>query len=132
LKVLHQQALIAIYQEQGDADSVKKIEQQILSQNKRRRSDLSVNMAANQLNAMVAEGNMAEAEKLFRRQVHSLSQTGGGNFYYDVAEPYIRVLIQKGDKNEARRNIDLIRRKLAPQAGGILDAAMNELESAAK
>jgi len=132
LKVLHQQALIAIYQEQGDADSVKKIEQQILSQNKRKRSDLSVNMAANQLNAMVAEGNMAEAEKLFRRQVHSLSQTGGGNFYYDVAEPYIRVLIEKGDKNEARRNIDLIRRKLAPQAGGILDAAMNELETAAK
>lgn len=132
LKVLHQQALIAIYQEQGDADSVKKIEQQILSQNKRKRSDLSVNMAANQLNAMVAEGNMAEAEKLFRRQVHSLSQTGGGNFYYDVAEPYIRVLIEKGDKNKARRNIDLIRRKLAPQAGGILDAAMNELETAAK
>jgi hypothetical protein len=89
-------------------------------------------MAANQLNAMVAEGNMAEAEKLFRRQVHSLSQTGGGNFYYDIAEPYIRVLIEKGDKNEARRNIDLIRRKLAPQAGGILDAAMNELETAAK
>lgn len=132
LKVLHQQALIAIYQEQGDADSVKKIEQQILSQNKRRRSDLSVNMAANQINAMLAEENMAEAEKLFRRQVHSLSQTGGGNFYYDVAEPYIRVLIQKGDKNEARRNIDLIRRKLAPQAGGILDAAINELETAAK
>ena len=132
LKVLHQQALIAIYQEQGDADSVKKIEQQILSQNKRRRSDLSVNMAANQINAMLAEENMAEAEKLFRRQVHSLSQTGGGNFYYDVAEPYIRVLIQKGEKNEARRNIDLIRRKLAPQAGGILDAAMNELETGAK
>jgi hypothetical protein len=131
LKVLHQQALIAIYQEQGDSDSVKKIEQQILSQNKRRRSDLSVNMAANQINAMVAEGDMAEAEKLFRRQVHSLSQTGGGNFYYDVAEPYIRVLIEKGDKNEARRNINLIRRKLAPQAGGILDAAMNELETAA-
>jgi tetratricopeptide (TPR) repeat protein len=130
LKVLHQQALISIYQEQGDLDSVKKIEQQILSQNKRRRSDLSVNMAANQLTAMLEAGNMAEAEKLFRRQVHSLSQTGGGNFYYDVAEPYIRVLVEKGDKGGARRSIDLVRRKLAPEPGGILDASMSELEKA--
>ena len=132
LKVLHQQALISIYQEQGDLDSVKKIEQQILSQNRRKRSDLSVNMAADQLSAMLEAGNMAEAEKLFRRQVYAMSQTGGGNFYYDVAEPYIRVLIQKGDKSEARRSIDLVRRKLAPEPGGILDASMNELERATK
>jgi hypothetical protein len=132
LKVLNQKALISIYQEQGDLDSVQKIEQQILSQNKQRRSDLSVNMAADQLTAMLQAGNMAEAEKLFRRQVHSLSQTGGGNFYYDVAEPYIRVLVEKGDKSEARRSIDLVRRKLAPQPGGILDASMSALEKAAK
>ena len=132
LKVLHQQALISIYQEQGDLESVKKIEQQILSQNRRKRSDLSVNMAADQLTALLKAGNMAEADKLFRRQVHSLSQTGGGNFYYDVAEPYIRVLIEKGDKSEARRSIDLVRRKLAPQPGGILDVSMNDLETATK
>ena len=132
LKVLHQQALISIYQEQGDLDSVKKIEQQILSQNKRRRSDLSVNMAADQLTAMLEAGNMSEAEKLFRRQVYSLSQAGGGNFYYDVAEPYIRVLIEKGDKSEARRSINLVRRKLVPQPGGILDASMSGLEKATK
>lgn len=132
LKVLHQQALISIYQEQGDLESVKKIEQQILSQNRSKRSDLSVNMAADQLSALLEAGNMAEAEKLFRRQVHSLSQTGGGNFYYDVAQPYIRVLIEKGDKSEARRSIDLVRRKLAPQPGGILDVSMNELETATK
>jgi hypothetical protein len=89
-------------------------------------------MAANQLSAMLEAGNMAEAEKLFRRQVHSLSQTGGGNFYYDVAEPYIRVLVEKGDKGEARRSIDLVRRKLAPEPGGILDASMSELEKATK
>ena len=89
-------------------------------------------MAADQLTAMLKAGNMAEAEKLFRRQVHSLSQTGGGNFYYDVAEPYIRLLIEKGDTSEARRSIDLVRRKLAPQQGGILDSAMSELEKAAK
>jgi tetratricopeptide (TPR) repeat protein len=132
LKVLHQQALISIYQEQGDIESVKKIEQQILSQNRSKRSDLSVNMAADQLTALLEAGNMAEAKKLFRRQVHSLSQTGGGNFYYDVAEPYIRVLIEKGDKSEARRSIDLVRRKLTPQPGGILDVSMNDLETATK
>lgn len=132
LKVLHQQALISIYQEQGDLDSVKKIEQQILSQNKRRRSDLSINMAAGQLTVLLEAGKMDEVEKLFRRQVHSLSQTGGGNFYYDVAEPYISVLIEQGNKSEARRSIDLLRRKLAPQPGGILDASMSELEAAAK
>lgn len=132
LKVRHQQALISIYQEEGDLDAVKKIEQQILSQNKRSRSDLSVNMAADQLTALLEAGNMDEAEKLFRRQVHSLSQTGGGNFYYEIAEPYIRMLIEKGDKNEARRSIELVRRKLAPQPGGILDASMNELQATAK
>lgn len=132
LKVLHQQALISIYQEQGDLDSVKKIEQQILSQNRSKRSDLSVNMAADQLTTLLEAGKMDEAERHFRRQVHSLSQTGGGNFYYDIAEPYIRVLIEKGDRSEARRCIDLVRRKLAPQAGGILDVSMKKLEATAK
>jgi len=89
-------------------------------------------MAAEQLQALIAAGNMTEAEKLFRRQVHSLSQTGGGNFFYDVAVPYIRALLEKGDKNEARRSLDLLRRKLAPQPGGILDVSLAELAAAAK
>lgn len=132
LRVFHQQALAEIYRELGDTRSLKKIEQLIVSQNRRNRSDLSVDMASSQLSTLLEKGDMPEAEKLFRRQLHSLSQTGGGNFYYDVAEPYIRFLIEKGEKSEARRSIDLIRRKLATESGGILDASLNELEASAK
>lgn len=132
LKVFHQQALANIYQEMGDTSSLKKIEQLILSQNRLKRSDLSVGMAASQLSNLLEEGNIPEAEKLFRRQIHSLGQTGGGNFYYDIAEPYIRVLIAKGNKSEARRNIALVRRKLATDSGGILGASLDELEASAK
>jgi tetratricopeptide (TPR) repeat protein len=132
LKVFHQQALANIYQEMGDTSSLKKIEQLILSQNRLKRSDLSVGMAASQLSNLLEEGNIPEAEKLFRRQIHSLGQTGGGNFYYDIAEPYIRVLIAKGNKSEARRNIALVRRKLATDSGGILGASLDELEVSAK
>jgi len=42
------------------------------------------------------------------------------------------VLIEKGNKSVARRSIDLVRRKLAPQPGGILDASMSGLEKATK
>jgi hypothetical protein len=116
----------------GDTSSLKKIEQLILSQNRLKRSDLSVGMAASQLSALLEKGNIPEAEKLFRRQIHSLGQTGGGNFYYDIAEPYIRFLIAKGDKSEARRNIALVRRKLASDSAGILGASLDELEASAK
>jgi tetratricopeptide (TPR) repeat protein len=132
LKVFHQQALANIYQEMGDTSSLKKIEQLILSQNRLKRSDLSVGMAASQLSTLLEAGNIPEAEKLFRRQIHSLGQAGGGNFYYDIAEPYIRFLIAKGDKSEARRNIDLVRRKLATDSSVILGASLDELEASAK
>jgi tetratricopeptide (TPR) repeat protein len=132
LRVLHQQQLSAIYQEQGDSSSSQKIERQILLQNRHKRSDLSVNIAAKQLDTHLEAGNIQAAEILFRKQIQSLGETGGGNFFYDVATPYINLLIKNGDKSDARRTIDLVRRKLTPDQGSIIDNSLNKMEAEAR
>lgn len=132
LSVLHQQELSAIYQEMGDSSSSQKIERQILLQNRHKRSDLSVNIAAKQLGTHLEAGNIQAAESLFRKQIQSLGETGGGNFFYDVATPYINLLIKNGDKSEARRTIDLVRRKLNPELDSIIDNSLDKMEAEAK
>lgn len=132
VKTSHQQALAAIAREQGDSATADKLERLIFLQNRRKRSDLSVDVVARQMQALLDAGKFDEATREFRRQLTSLAQTGGGNFFYDVASPYILALLEGGKNSEALRSVDLTRKKLAPERGGILDAELKALEESAK
>ncbi len=132
IKTSHQQALAAIAREQGDSATADKLERLIFLQNRRKRADLSVDVVARQMQAFLDAGKLDEAAKEFRRQLTSLAQTGGGNFFYDVASPYILALLDEGKNPDALRALDLARKKLAPEKDGILDVEFKALEEAAR
>lgn len=132
LKTTHQQALAAIAREQGDTKTAESLERLILLQNRRKRADLSVNIVARQMQTLVDNGKYDDAAKEFRHQLTTLADTGGGNFFYDVASPYIMALVNTGKTTDARHTADLVRKKLAPEKDGILDKDLKALEESIK
>ncbi len=132
LKTEHRRELAGIARESGDIAGASRLERLILMENRTKRADLSVGIAAQQLNALLAAGKLDEAGKEFRSQLASLGESGGGNLFYDVVSPYVLALIEANRKPEARRVLESVRKKLAPEDGGILDVDLTTLEDSAK
>jgi hypothetical protein len=127
LKVGHQQALAALARDAGDAASAEALEAKIISQNRSRRSDLSVNAAADRLAALVDQKKFDEAMSEYRNLLGRLARTTGGSFFYEIVQPFARALAHNGDSASARRAVDLARAALRPESGSILDQDLTEL-----
>jgi len=127
LRVRHQVALAEIARGRGDSHAAAAIEKQIISQNRHSRSDLSVNAASRQLSTLVNQGNNDAAFAEYRRLLASLKQTGGGNFHYEIVEPFVKSLRAAGDFTRATEAIAMARKALHPSPGSILDQELSRL-----
>ena len=132
LKVRHQTAIANLHREAGDQSSANKVEQTIVTQNRRNRTDLSVGIAAQKVNAAIATGNLDAAASEFHRQLHSLGKSGGGDFVKQVGVPFLEALMKNGKNTRARRAIDAMRQQLSPEPGSLLAIALRELELSTK
>ena len=132
LKVRHQAALANLHRESGDQSSANKVERAIVTQNRRDRTDLSVGIAAQKVNAAIASGDLDAAASEFHRQLYSLGKNGGGDFVKQVGVPFFEALMKNGQNTRARRAIDTMRQQLTPERGSLLDMALRELELSTK
>lgn len=132
LKVRHQTAIANLHREAGDQSSANKLEQSIVTQNRRNRADLSIGVAAQKVNAAIATGNLDTAAAEFHQQLYSLGKRGGGDFVKQVGIPFLDALMKNGKTARARRTIDTMRQQLSPEPGSLLDMALRELEQATK
>jgi tetratricopeptide (TPR) repeat protein len=132
LRVRHQEALVRIARAEGNAEAADAIERQIVSQNRRLRSDLSVNAGAKRLMILLEESKTDEAFAEYRRLLGSLKQTGGGNFFYDIVVPFAEVLLEEGEGSQALEAITLAKKALRPESGSILDQDFDKLEERVK
>lgn len=128
LRARHQYALADLAREEGRLAEAEAIEKKIVSQNRMRRADLSVSAAARRLEALVGEKKMEEAVSEFRRLLASLRRTGGGAFFYEVVEPFARVLAAEGRSSKAREIVQSARKALHPSPGSILAREFEALE----
>jgi len=130
LRVDYQLALAKVAREQGDTATADALERQAQYQNKNKRSDLSVSIAAGRLSTLVEQKQFDDAFKEYKKQISSLGKTGGGNFFYDIVEPFAMALKGAGDTAKAESAVSLARKALRPETGGILDVDMKQLEDA--
>ena len=126
--VVQQLALAQIARQQGAFQEAESLERQIVSQNKRRRSDLSVSVAAQKIISLIAAKQLDHAFAEYRRQVSSLGKTGGGNFFYDIVQPFTKALVATGDARQAKEVLVLARKALKPDIGSIIDTELKDLE----
>lgn len=128
IRAHQQQELAAVLREAGDPRAAETLEKSIVSANKRRRSDLSVTMAAQKLTALAAEKKFDEAFATYRSQLSRLGKTGGGNFFLEITRPFVRALADAGDTARAVEAVSLARKALRPEPGSILAIDLNDLE----
>ncbi|MGA7212591.1 MAG: hypothetical protein WCE49_15360 [Terrimicrobiaceae bacterium] len=123
-----QVALAQIARQQGASQEAEGLERQIVAQNKRSRSDLSVSVAAQKVISLIAAKQLDQAFAEYRRQVVSLGKTGGGNFFYDIVRPLAEALAARGDARQAKEVVALARKALKPEIGSIIDVELKDLE----
>jgi Flp pilus assembly protein TadD len=132
LKVRHQTALANLHRESGDQSSANKVERAIVTQNRNHRTDLSVGIAAQKVNAAIASGDLDAAASEFHKQLHSIGENAGGDFVKQVGVPFLEALMKSGQNARARRAIGTMRQQLTPEPGSLLDIALRELELSTK
>jgi tetratricopeptide (TPR) repeat protein len=131
LRAQQQRALAQIARGQGASQEAENLERQIVEQNKRKRSDLSVSLVAQKIVSLLAAKEFDLAFTEYRRQVATLGRFGGGNFFHSIVRPLAESLLAAGDAERAREVVVLARKTLKPENGSILDRELQELEKLA-
>jgi tetratricopeptide (TPR) repeat protein len=128
VRVAHQVALARIARQEGAIQEAESLERQIIVQNKRRRSDLSASVAAQRVLVLVEAKQLDQAFMEYRRQLAAVGKAGGGNFFYDVVQPFVEALLAAGSERQAREALGLARKALKPEMGGTIEGDFRDLE----
>ena len=127
LQVRYQARLAESGRASGDMQLVARLEQQMVAQNSRERSDLSAAAGAEKLARLADEGNHREAMREFSALARRLGRSGGGNFFYDVVRPFVMRLREAGREKDAQEVLKLARRQMTFEPDSILAREFGEL-----
>jgi hypothetical protein len=127
LKAQHLNALAELARQNGDDSSARALQNQIIAQNADTRADLGAAPLAQQLLALVGQGQIDKAFNQYQQQMSSLGKNGGGNIFDEVVKPFIDALLAAGQPRRAQEALDLARTTLNPADGTILWHEMDQL-----
>jgi len=131
IKVRYQKVLASVSRKLGDTSSASSIERKIITQQKDERADLTLDTAAGRLKELTGSKKYDEAYKEFRKLIKKLGETGGGNAFQGVVEPFVESLVAAGESKLAEKSIETAREELRPERGSLLDAAFAALQEKA-
>jgi len=129
LKVRYQARLADFELSSGDARLAAKLEDQMVAQNRRDRSDLSSAAAAESVLRLVSNGAYRDALREFNALARKLGRSGGGNFFYEVVRPLVLALRSDGREKDAQDVLKEARKRMSPEPDSILAREFDELAS---
>jgi hypothetical protein len=129
LKVRYQARLAELERDGGDLRVAERLEDRMIADNRRQRTDLSTAAAAGALSRLIADGNYDKAMREYRSLARKLAGPGGGNFFYDVVRPTVRQLRAAGRDKDAEAVLKQARREMGFESGSIIDREFRELEA---
>lgn len=129
LKVRYQARLAELERDGGDLRVAEKLEDRMIADNRRQRTDLSTAAAAVSLSRLVENGEYDKAMREYRGLARKLAGPGGGNFFYDIVRPLVGQLRAAGRGKDAEAVLKQARREMGFEAGSILDREFRELEA---
>lgn len=128
LKVRYQARLAALEREGGNAQAASQLEDRVIRENRRGRSDLSVAAAGEAVSRLVAAGDYDGAMREFKTLTGKLGDTGGGNLFYEVVKPFVLALRAGGRTKDADKALQLAKRAMPIEPGSILARDFDALE----
>lgn len=129
LKVRYQTRLADLERNGGDLRVAERLEDRMIADNRRQRTDLSTAAAAASLSRLVESGEYDKAMREYRSLARKLAGPGGGNFFYDVVRPMAVQLRAAGRDKDAAAVLKQARREMGFEPDSILDREFRELEA---
>lgn len=129
LKVRYQTRLADLERNGGDLRVAERLENRMIADNRRQRTDLSTAAAAVSLSRFIESGEYDKAMREYRSLARKLAGPGGGNFFYDVVRPMVGQLRAAGRDKDAAAVLKQARREMGFEPGSILDREFRKLEA---
>lgn len=127
LRVRYQTRLAGLERAGGDGRAAGEIEDRMIRENRRERTDLSTAAGADVLFRLLQQGEYEDAMREYRLLTGKLARTGGGNFFYAVVRPFVQQLRSGGRAKEAQRALQLAERAMRVEPKSILAREFAEL-----
>ncbi len=132
LKVLGQEKLLALARAKGDTPLAKKLERQILVQNRTKRFDLSIGATASQVGEKMEAGDWAGAEAAYRQALREFKGQSGGHLFYGLVAPFVEAALAEGQGKAAKNALQEAKRVLKAGKDTLVGQALVELEAQVK
>ena len=132
LKVLGQEKLLEVAKAKGDAPMTRNLERQILVQNRTKRFDLSIGVAASQVGEKIEGGDWPGAEAAFRQALREFKGQSGGHLFYGLVAPFVETALAEGQGKAARNALQEARRVLKADKDTLVGRGLAKLESQVK
>lgn len=129
MKVEGQTSLVQILKALNDP-TAEDLQKSIVSQNRKKRSDLGVTAGADALLSLVEAKNWTEAELQYKKIIRQFDDQAGGNLFYDVVRPYVRACMKYDQKELAKDALKYAEKKIPMENGGLLEREFKSLEIA--
>jgi hypothetical protein len=132
LRVLGQEKLLDLAKAKGDIPSIRKLERQILVQNRAKRFDLSIGATASRVGEKVENGDWPGAEAAFRQALREFKGQSGGHLFYGLVVPFVETALSEGEPEAAQSALREAKRVLRAGKDTLVGQGLEKLENQVK
>lgn len=120
LKAKGQRALLRVLRDLGDDGAAERLSKQVIAENKSKRFDLGIAVAADVVFDYQAKGDWEAAAKEYQRVMKRFQRNAGGHLFYNLVQPYVQTCLREGKATAARSAMGTAEETLKPQPSSIL------------
>ncbi|MFP6872512.1 MAG: hypothetical protein VCA55_03300 [Verrucomicrobiales bacterium] len=120
MKAKGQRALLRVLRKLGENGAAERIGKQIVSENKSKRFDLGIAVAADAIFDKQDSGEWKVAAEQYELTMKRFGGKAGGHLFYNLVQPYVQTCLRDGQAAQARSAINIAGEILKPEASSIL------------
>ncbi|MEM9479472.1 MAG: hypothetical protein AAGA58_07455 [Verrucomicrobiota bacterium] len=122
-----QKRVLALLDESGKTEQFEEAIDQLMRENRSKRYDLVIDVAAEQVMVKIEEAKWEEAHESFLKSMVRLRSKAGGELFYRLVEPYVTRCLEADRVEFAEKAIDQAAKSFEAIRGSILDRDLSEL-----
>jgi hypothetical protein len=132
MKAKGQLALLRVLRKLGEDATAERIGKQIVAENKSKRFDLGIAVAADVIFDKQGSGQWQAAAQQYELTMKRFGSRAGGHLFYNLVQPYVQACLRKGQAAHARSAIKIAATILKPEANSILANDLRKLHGQTK
>ena len=128
MKAKGQLALLRILRKLGKNPAAERIGKQIIAENRSKRFDLGIAVAADAIFDKQHSGQWQEAGKEYTQVMQRFGGKAGGHLFYNLVQPYVQACLSEGQPAYARTALETAGSILKPEPNSILANDLKKLQ----